>query len=102
MIGSGLIRDLLHLSLYLITIVIWMHLWLICVFNAKGPLKRFFGAHALIICALGVPALAALLFGCAYSLFGREGMIASLIIGGLGFPAATLLLLRRQAQRGRS
>ncbi len=97
--GSGLIRDLLHLSLYLVTIVIWMHLWLICVFNAQGPLKRFFGANALIICALGVPALAALLFGCAYGIFGREGIVGSLIVVGLGFPTVTLVFLRRQARR---
>ncbi|MDB6049306.1 MAG: hypothetical protein JWR17_2052 [Pseudomonas sp.] len=96
--GTGLIKDLLHLSLYLVTIVIWMHLWLICVFNATGPLKRFFGANALIICALGVPALAAILFGSAYGIFGREGMVGSLIVVGLGFPTVTLVLLRRQAR----
>lgn len=97
--GTGLIKDLLHLSLYLVTIVIWMHLWLICVFNAKGPLKRYFGTNALIICALGVPALAALLFGCAYGIFGREGMVGSLIVVGLGFPMVSLILLRREARR---
>lgn len=97
--GSGLIKDLLHLSLYLVTIVIWMHLWLICIFNAKGPLKRFFGTHALVICALGVPMLAALLFGGAYGIFGREGMVGSLIVVGLGFPMVTLVLLRREARR---
>lgn len=97
--GSGLVKDLLHLSLYLITIVIWMHLWLICVFNAKGPLKQIFGSNALIVCALGVPVLAALLFGSAYGIFGREGMVGSLIVVGLGFPTGALVLLRRQARR---
>lgn len=97
--GYGLIRDLLHLSLYLVTIVIWMHLWLICIFNAKGSLKRFLGAHALMICALGVPALAAILFGGAFGIFGREGMVGSSIVLGLGFPMIALLFLRRQASR---
>ncbi|MGV8918713.1 MAG: hypothetical protein ACOH2R_13055 [Pseudomonas sp.] len=93
--GNGLIRDLLHLGLYLTTIVIWMHLWLMCVFNANGSLKRFFGERALIICALGVPALAAFLFGGAFGIFGREGMPGSAIIFGLGFPLILLVLLRR-------
>ena len=82
--------------------MLFRSLWLICVFNAKGPLKRFFGAHALIICVLGVPAVAALLFGCAYGIFGREGMVGSLVIVGLGFPIAALMFLRRQARHAHS
>ena len=97
--GNGLIRDLLHLSLYLTTIVIWMHLWLMCVFNANGSLKRFFGEHAMTVCALGVPVLAAILFGGAYGIFGREGMPGSAMVFGLGFPLTLLVLLRRQSSR---
>ncbi|WP_397449833.1 hypothetical protein [Pseudomonas sp. NA-150] len=97
--SNGLIRDLLHLSLYLTTIVIWMHLWLMCVFNANGSLKRFFGKHAMLICALGVPGLAAILFGGAFGIFGREGMPGSAVVFGLVFPLILLQLLRRQSSQ---
>lgn len=92
--GTRLVEDLLHLSLYLATIVIWMHLWLICVFNAKGSLKRFLGSHAQLISVLGVPALAMILLGGAFGIFGREGRVYSLLSLGLGFPVIALMFLR--------
>lgn len=92
--GTGLAGDLLHLGLYLATIVIWMHLWLICVFNAKGPLKRFLGRHAQLISVLGVPATALVLFGGSFGIFGAEGRVYSLMVLGLGLPLITLMFLR--------
>jgi hypothetical protein len=92
--GTGLVGDLLHLGLYLATIVIWMHLWLLCVFNATGSLKRLLGSHARLFSVLGVPVVALILFGGSFSVFGAEGMVYCLLVLGLGLPLITLMFLR--------
>jgi hypothetical protein len=81
--------DLLHLCVYLLTIVAWMYLWLTCVFSANVPFKRKLGTHALLIFALGVPILATVMVGGAFLLFGLEYILWSLIVVGIGFPIAS-------------
>ncbi|MFK3795075.1 MULTISPECIES: hypothetical protein [unclassified Pseudomonas] len=78
--------DLLHLAFYLLTIVAWLYLWLVCLFNAKMSLKRKLGTHALLICALGVPSLATVMVGGAFLLFGLEYLLWSLAVVGVGMP----------------
>lgn len=86
--GYGMSGDLLHLAFYLLTIVAWLYLWLVCLFNAKMSLKRKLGAHALLICALGVPSLATVMVGGAFLLFGLEYLLWSLLVVGVGIPVA--------------
>ena len=88
--------DLLHLALYLLTIVAWLYLWLVCVFNARIPLKRKLGAHALLICALGIPSLATIMVGGALLLFGLEYLLWSLMIVGVGVPILSAKLVGRE------
>jgi hypothetical protein len=85
--GYGMSGDLLHLSLYLLTIVAWLYLWLVCVFGSV-PFKKRLGTHALLICALGVPSLATFMVGGAFLLFGLEYVLWSLMVVGVGMPLA--------------
>ncbi|MFJ5300395.1 hypothetical protein ACIQAL_28205 [Pseudomonas sp. NPDC088368] len=87
--------DLLHLALYLLTIVAWLYLWLVCVFNARIPFKQKLGAHALLICALGIPSLATIMVGGAFLVFGLEYLLWSLMIVGVGVPVASARLVQR-------
>jgi hypothetical protein len=86
--------DLLHLCVYLLTIVAWLYLWLTCVFSAKVPFKRKLGTHALLILALGVPGLATVMVGGAFLLFGLEYILLSLMLVGVGFPIASAKVVR--------
>jgi hypothetical protein len=92
--GYGLSGDLLHMSLYLLTIVAWLYLWMICVFNSSVPLKKRLGTHALLICALGLPSMAAVLVFGALLVFGLEYIIWSLLLVGVGLPMAGAGALR--------
>jgi hypothetical protein len=86
--------DLLHMCVYLLTIVAWLYLWLTCVFSAKVPFKRKLGTHALLILALGVPGLATVMVGGAFLLFGLEYILLSLMLVGVGFPIASAQVVR--------
>lgn len=92
--GNGMSGDLVHLGVYLLTIVAWLYLWLTCVFSAKVPFKRSLGAHALLILALGVPSLATVMVGGAFLLFGLEYILWSLMVVGVGFPIASAQVVR--------
>jgi hypothetical protein len=97
--GYGMSGDLLHLALYLLTIVAWLYLWLICVFSDRIPLRKRLGTHALLICALGVPGLATFMVGGAFLLFGLEYILWSLMIVGLGVPIAGAKLVTREPHK---
>ena len=86
--GCGLVGDLLHLALYLMTIAFWVLFWMVCIFNARGRLRSLLGAHALMICVLLFPMLPATFIGGALIAFGVEGLIWSLCITGIGLPIA--------------
>jgi hypothetical protein len=88
--------DLLHLSLYLLTIVAWLYLWLVCVFGSV-PFRKRLGTHALLICAFGVPSLATFMVGGAFLLFGLEYLLWSLMIVGVGVPVASARLVQHHA-----
>lgn len=92
--GYGMAGDLLHMCVYLLTIVAWLYLWLTCVFSAKVPFKRKLGTHALLILALGVPGLATVMVGGAFLLFGLEYILLSLMLVGVGFPIASAQVVR--------
>ncbi|WP_342653189.1 hypothetical protein [Pseudomonas sp. F3-2] len=84
--------DLLHLSLYLATIVAWFYLWLVCMFNSRTSPGKKSGMRILLICALGVPGLATVLVGGAFLLFGLEYIVWSLMVVGVGVPVAGVRL----------
>lgn len=96
--GYGMVGDLLHLALYLLSIGFWAVFWLVCIFNAKGRLKRLLGAHALLICVLLFPLLPATFLGGVLIAFGIEGLIWSLCITGIGVPFAGMQLVQRYVQ----
>lgn len=96
--GYGMIGDLLHLALYLMSIGFWAVLWMVCIFNAKGRLRKFLGAHALLICILVFPVLPATFIGGALLAFGIEGIAWSFCIVGVGVPLAGLGLVQRYIQ----
>jgi maltodextrin utilization protein YvdJ len=86
--------DLLHIGLYMLTIVAWLYLWMICVFGDDVSLRQRLGAHALLICALGVPSLATLLVGGALLVFGLEYILWSLLVVGVGLPMAGVQMVK--------
>lgn len=100
--GYGMSGDLLHLALYLLTIVAWLYLWLICVFSPNVPFKRRLGTHALLICALGVPSLGTFMVGGAWLLFGLEYLGWSLVVVGVGVPVAGAQWVSREPPRRRT
>ncbi|VVP93479.1 hypothetical protein PS918_03473 [Pseudomonas fluorescens] len=95
--GYGMMGDLLHLALYLLSIGFWAVFWIVCIFNAKRRLKRLLGAHALLIGLLFFPVLPATVVGGALIAFGLEGLVWGLCIAGVGLPLAGLQLVRRLA-----
>jgi hypothetical protein len=97
--GYGMSGDLLHLSAYLLTIVAWLYLWMVCVFGTGVPFRRKLGTHALLICALGVPGLATFMVGGALLLFGMEYIVWSLMLVGCAVPLAGVGLVSRDRQR---
>jgi len=96
--GYGMVGDLLYLALYLASIGCWTFLWMVCIFNAKGRLKRFLGTHALLICILLFPLMPATFIGGALIAFGIEGLGWIGGIVGIGLPLAGLGLIRRCLQ----
>lgn len=96
--GYGMLGDLLHLALYLVSIGFWAILWLVCIFNAKGPLKKLLGAHALLMCVLIFPVLPAAFVGGALLAFGIEGIAWSMCVVGVGLPLAGLRFVQRYVQ----
>lgn len=88
--GYGMVGDLLHLALYLVSIGFWALLWMVCIFNAKGRLKKLLGTHALLICVVLFPVLPATFIGGALLAFGFEGVVWSLFMVGVGVPLAGL------------
>lgn len=100
--GYGMVGDLVHLALYLISIGFWAFLWMLCIFHARGGLKKLLGAHALLICVLVFPVLPATFFGGALIAFGIEGIAWSLCIVGVGLPLAGLRLMQRYVQGAES
>lgn len=96
--GYGMVGDLLYLALYLASIGCWTFLWMVCIFNAKGRLKRFLGTHALLICILLFPLMLATFIGGALIAFGIEGLGWIGGIVGIGLPLAGLGLIRRCLQ----
>ncbi|SEF03274.1 hypothetical protein [Pseudomonas migulae] len=97
--GYGMAGDLLHLAVYLMTIAFWALFWMVCIFNARGRLKRLLGAHALMICILFFPALPATFIGGALISFGIEGLIWSLCITGIGLPIAGMQLVQHYVKK---
>lgn len=97
--GYGMSADLWHLCLYLLTIVAWLYLWLLCVFGASVPFRKRLGTHALLICALGVPSLASFMVGGALLLFGLEYVLWSLMVVGVGMPLAGARLISREQHK---
>ncbi|AWY44161.1 hypothetical protein DKY63_31315 [Pseudomonas putida] len=95
--GYGMVGDLLHLALYLLSIGFWAFFWIVCMFNAKRGLKRRLGAHALLIGLLFFPVLPATVVGGALIAFGIESLVWSLCIAGVGLPLAGLGFVRRYA-----
>jgi len=93
--GYGMVGDLLHLGLYLMTILFWVLFWMVCIFNARGRLKRLLGAHALAICTVLFPLLPATFIGGTLIAFGIEGLVWGLFISGIGLPIAGLQLVHR-------
>ncbi|WP_221033385.1 hypothetical protein [Pseudomonas cichorii] len=93
-----MIGDLLHLILYLASIVFWALLWMVCVFNAQGRLKKLLGAHALLMCALLFPLLPITFVSGAFIAFGIEGIAWSLGVVGVGLPLVGLRFLQRYVQ----
>lgn len=93
--GYGMVGDLLYLALYLASIGCWTFLWMVCIFNAKGRLKRFLGTHALLICVLLFPLLPATFIGGTLIAFGIEGLAWICGIVGIGLPLAGLGLIKR-------
>ena len=100
--GYGMVGDLLHLALYLASIGFWSLLWMVCIFNAKGRLKRFLGAHALLICILLFPLLPATFIGGAVIAFGIEAIAWICGVLGIGLPLAGLRLIMRYPRAGPS
>jgi len=96
--GYGMVGDLLYLALYLASIGCWTFLWMVCIFNANGRLKRFLGTHALLICILLFPLMPATFIGGALIAFGIEGLGWIGGIVGIGLPLAGLGLIRRCLQ----
>jgi hypothetical protein len=96
--GYGMVGDLLHLALYLASIGFWALLWMVCIFNATGRLKRLLGTHALLICILLFPLLPATFIGGGLIAFGIEGIAWICGIAGVGLPLAGLGLIRRYLQ----
>ncbi len=96
--GYGMMGDLLYLALYLMSIGFWAALWMVCIFNAKGRLKKLLGAHALLICVLLFPLLPATFMGGALLAFGIEGIVWSFSIFGVGVPLAGLGFVQRYVQ----
>jgi maltodextrin utilization protein YvdJ len=94
-----MLGDLLHLALYLIIIALWIYFWLLCMFSADVSLKRFLGAHAQLICALGIPAVAAGLVGAAIVYYGVNSVVWILSVAGVALPLLGLLVLRRTRRR---
>lgn len=95
--GYGMVGDLLHLALYLLSIGFWALFFIVCIFNAKYRLKRLLGAHALLIGLLFFPVLPATVVGGALIAFGIESLVWSLCIAGVGIPLAGLGFVRRYA-----
>jgi len=93
--GYGMIGDLFHLALYLMTIAFWALFWMVCIFNAKGRLKRILGAHALVICIVFFPLLPVTFVGGALIAFGIDSLILTLCITGIGLPIAGMQLVQR-------
>lgn len=93
--GYGMVGDLLHLALYLMSIAFWALFWMVCIFNAEGRLKSLLGAHALMVCILLFPVLPATFIGGVLIAFGIEGLIWSLCITGIGLPIAGIRLVHR-------
>ena len=97
--GYGMFGDLLHLALYLLIIALWIYFWLVCMFSADVSLKRFLGARARLICAVGIPAVAGVLVGAAVVYYGVNPLVWMLSITGLALPLLGLRLLRRTQRR---
>ncbi len=93
--GYGMVGDLLHLALYLVSIGFWTLLWMVCIFNAKGRLKKFLGTHALLICIVLFPVFPVTFVGGALIAFGLESIVWSIFIAGVGLPLAGLRLVQR-------
>jgi hypothetical protein len=93
--GYGMAGDLLHLLVYLMTIVFWALFWIVCIFNSRGRLKRLLGAHALMICVVLFPVLPATFIGGTFIAFGIEGLVWGLCIFGIGLPIAGLQMIQR-------
>lgn len=100
--GYGMLGDLLHLALYLLTIGCWGLLWIVCVFNARGRLKTLLGSHALLICVFLFPVVAAACIAGPFVAFGIENMYWALSLSGVGLPLAALYLIRRYVGLSRS
>jgi hypothetical protein len=90
-----MVGDLLHLGLYLMSIVFWVLFWMVCIFNAGGRLKNLLGAQALMICFVLFPILPATFIGGTLIAFGIEGLVWGLCISGIGLPIAGLQLVQR-------
>lgn len=97
--GYGMFGDLLHLALYLFIIALWIYFWLVCMFSAQASLRRAFGAHAQLFCALGIPVVAASLVGAAVVYYGVNPVVWMLSVTGLALPLLGLLMLRRLRRR---
>ncbi|WP_341520159.1 hypothetical protein AABC73_16890 [Pseudomonas sp. G.S.17] len=96
--GYGMVGDLLHLALYLVSIGVWALLWIVCIFNAKGRLKKLLGPHALLICLALFPVLPAAFVGTALIAFGLESIVWSVFVAGVGLPLVGLRLVQRYLQ----
>lgn len=68
---------------------------MVCIFNAKGRLKRLLGTYALLICILLFPLLPAAMIGGGLIAFGFEGIAWICGILGIGLPLAGLGLIKR-------
>jgi hypothetical protein len=95
-----MVGDLLHLALYLLSIGTWALLWMVCIFNARGRLRKLLGTHALLICVLLFPVLPTALVVGALIAFGIEGIGWSLCIAGVGLPLLGLGAVRRYLRVG--
>jgi hypothetical protein len=91
--------DLMHLCIYLLTIVAWLYLWLVCVFGTRVPFGKRLGTHALLICALGVPSLATFMVGGALLLFGLEYILWSLLVVGCAVPMVGVRMINRGREK---
>ncbi|MDE1165320.1 MAG: hypothetical protein PW845_07985 [Pseudomonas sp.] len=99
--GNGLFGDLLHLGLYMVMIVAWTYLWLLCVFSPVGAYFKLLRFHPLMIPGVGIPAFAVLLTGDLMGVYDSTLLFWAQILLGVIVPCAAIAQLHRRVYRRR-